>query len=168
MGLNFKKIIASTNINDTIPRYLSSGIFDPKKTKRTISNAMDVSIPNNFPRIEKIYNDNFKSLSNDLISEMVNEFQTKEEIKKTFHGSKYILDPHGAVGLVGLKRNLSDNETGVFFETAHPIKFMDSVGKILKIREDFFKINLNFNNKETIHKIKNDYNDLVDFIKLIN
>ena len=168
MGLNFKKIIASTNINDTIPRYLSSGIFDPKKTKRTISNAMDVSIPNNFPRIEKIYNGNFKSLSNDLISEMVNEFQTKEEIKKTFHGSKYILDPHGAVGLVGLKRNLSDNETGVFFETAHPIKFMDSVGKILKIREDFFKINLNFNNKEAIHKIKNDYNDLVDFIKLIN
>ena len=115
MGLNFKKIIASTNINDTIPRYLSSGIFDPKKTKRTISNAMDVSIPNNFPRIEKIYNDNFKSLSSDLISEMVNEFQTKEEIKKTFHGSKYVLDPHGAVGLVGLKRNLKDNETGVFF-----------------------------------------------------
>ena len=99
---------------------------------------------------------------------MVNEFQTKEEIKKTFHDSKYILDPHGAVGLVGLKRNLRNNETGVFFETAHPIKFMDSVGKILKIREDFFKINLNFNNKETIHKIKNNYNDLVDFINLIN
>ena len=168
MGLNFKKIIASTNINDTIPRYLSSGVFDPKQTKRTISNAMDVSIPNNFPRIEKIYDDNFKTLSKNLISEMVDEFQTKDEIKKIFNNTKYILDPHGAVGLVGLKRNLKDNETGVFFETAHPIKFMDSVGKILKIREDFFKINLNFNNKETIHKIKNDYNELVNFINLIN
>ncbi len=168
MGLNFKKIIASTNINDTIPRYLSSGVFDPKQTKRTISNAMDVSIPNNFPRIEKIYDDNFKTLSKNLISEMVDEFQTKDEIKKIFNNTKYILDPHGAVGLVGLKRNLKDNETGVFFETAHPIKFMDTVGKILKIREDFFKINLNFNNKETIHKIKNDYNELVNFINLIN
>lgn len=168
MGLNFKKIIASTNINDTIPRYLSSGVFDPKQTKRTISNAMDVSIPNNFPRIEKIYDDNFKSLSKNLISEMVDEFQTKEEIKKIFNSTKYILDPHGAVGLVGLKRNLQSNETGVFFETAHPIKFMDSIRKILKIREDFFKTNLNFDNKEIIHKINNDYNSLVDFINSIN
>ncbi len=168
MGLNFKKIIASTNINDTIPRYLSSGVFDPKQTKRTISNAMDVSIPNNFPRIEKIYDDNFKSLSKNLISEMVDEFQTKEEIKKIFNSTKYILDPHGAVGLVGLKRNLQSNETGVFFETAHPIKFMDSIREILKIREDFFKTNLNFDNKEIIHKINNDYNSLVDFINSIN
>ncbi len=168
MGLNFKKIIASTNINDTIPRYLSSGVFDPKQTKRTISNAMDVSIPNNFPRIEKIYDDNFKSLSKNLISEMVDEFQTKEEIKKIFNSTKYILDPHGAVGLVGLKRNLQNNETGVFFETAHPIKFMDSIREILKIREDFFKTNLNFDNKEIIHKINNDYNSLVDFINSIN
>jgi len=168
MGLNFKKIIASTNINDTIPRYLSSGVFDPKQTKRTISNAMDVSIPNNFPRIEKIYDDNFKSLSKNLISEMVDEFQTKEEIKKIFNSTEYILDPHGAVGLVGLKRNLQSNETGVFFETAHPIKFMDSIREILKIREDFFKTNLNFDNKEIIHKINNDYNSLVDFINSIN
>ena len=168
MGLNFKKIIASTNINDTIPRYLSSGIFDPKQTKRTISNAMDVSIPNNFPRIEKIYDDNFKSLSENLISEMVDEFQTKEEIKKIFNSTKYILDPHGAVGLVGLKRNLQGNETGVFFETAHPVKFMDSIREILKIRKNFFKTNLNFNNKEIIHKINNDYNNLVDFINSIN
>ena len=168
MGLSFKKIIASTNINDTIPRYLSSGVFDPKKTKRTISNAMDVSIPNNFPRIEKIYDDNFKSLSKNLISEMVDELQTKEEIKKIFNNTKYILDPHGAVGLVGLKRNLQSNETGVFFETAHPIKFMDSIREILKIREDFFKTNLNFDNNEIIHKINNDYNNLVDFINSIN
>ena len=56
MGLKFNKIIGSTNINDTIPRYLSSGVFKPHKTKRTISNAMDVSNPNNFSRIEKLFN----------------------------------------------------------------------------------------------------------------
>ena len=99
---------------------------------------------------------------------MVDEFQTKEEIKKIFNSTKYILDPHGAVGLVGLKRNLQSNETGVFFETAHPIKFMDSIREIIKIRKKIFKTNLNFNNKEIIHKINNDYNNLVDFIKSIN
>ena len=71
MGLNFNKIVGSTNINDTIPRYLLNGLLEPNKTKRTISNAMDVSIPNNFPRIEKIYKNDFKILSKKLIAEKV-------------------------------------------------------------------------------------------------
>ena len=168
MGLNFDKIISSTNINDTIPRYLSSGVFSPNETKRTISNAMDVSIPNNFPRIEKIFENNFKKLLNNLIGEKVNEIETKEEIKHTFEKLKYVLDPHGAVGLVGLKRNLEKNQTGVFFETAHPIKFIDSINQIINIKQDHFDIETNFKKNEFINSIDNNYPSLINFLKKIN
>lgn len=168
MGLNFNKIVGSTNINDTIPRYLLNGLLEPNKTKRTISNAMDVSIPNNFPRIEKIYKNDFKILSKKLIGEKVTELETKNEIKNTFKKSEYVLDPHGAVGLVGLRRNLNKNQTGVFFETAHPIKFIESITDIIGIKEDFFKISTNFKSNETIHSIDNNYTSLIKFLKSIN
>lgn len=168
MGLNFNKIVGSTNINDTIPRYLLNGLLEPNKTKRTISNAMDVSIPNNFPRIEKIYKNDFKILSKKLIGEKVSELETKNEIKNTFKKSEYVLDPHGAVGLVGLRRNLNKNQTGVFFETAHPIKFIESITDIIGIKEDFFKISTNFKSNETIHSIDNNYTSLIKFLKSIN
>ena len=168
MGLNFNKIVGSTNINDTIPRYLLNGLLEPIKTKRTISNAMDVSIPNNFPRIEKIYKNDFKILSKKLIGEKVSELETKNEIKNTFKKSEYVLDPHGAVGLVGLRRNLNKNQTGVFFETAHPIKFIESITDIIGIKEDFFKISTNFKSNETIHSIDNNYASLIKFLKSIN
>lgn len=168
MGLNFNKIVGSTNINDTIPRYLLNGLLEPNKTKRTISNAMDVSIPNNFPRIEKIYKNDFKILSKKLIGEKVTELETKNEIKNTFKKSEYVLDPHGAVGLVGLRRNLNKNQTGVFFETAHPIKFIESITDIIGIKEDFFKVSTNFKSNETIHSIDNNYTSLIKFLKSIN
>ena len=168
MGLKFNKIIGSTNINDTIPRYLSSGVFKPHKTKRTISNAMDVSNPNNFSRIEKIFNNDFKVLTKKMISEKVSEIETKNEIKNIFKKYGYVLDPHGAVGLVGLKRNLYKNEVGVFFETAHPIKFLNSINKIIKLKEDFFNISANFKSEEKLYSIKNNYKSLIKFIKSIN
>jgi len=129
---------------------------------------MDVSIPNNFPRIEKIYKNDFKILSKKLIGEKVSELETKNEIKNTFKKSEYVLDPHGAVGLVGLRRNLNKNQTGVFFETAHPIKFIESITDIIGIKEDFFKISTNFKSNETIHSIDNNYNSLIKFLKSIN
>jgi len=55
LGLPVKRFIAATNANDTVPRFLSDGEWDPKKTVATLSNAMDVSQPNNWPRVEELY-----------------------------------------------------------------------------------------------------------------
>ena len=129
---------------------------------------MDVSNPNNFSRIEKLYKNDFKLLTKKMISEKVTEIETKNEIKKIFKKFGYVLDPHGAVGLVGLKRNLYKNEVGVFFETAHPIKFLNSIKKIIKLKEDFFNISSNFNSEERIYSIKNNYKTLTKFIESIN
>jgi threonine synthase len=164
MGLNVNNFIAATNINDTIPRYFKTGKYTPKKTIRTISNAMDVSDPNNFPRIEHIFDNNFQALKNKIRAEKVNEEETKDQIKKTYSNSKYVLDPHGAVGLVGLSRYNLKNEIGIFLETAHPIKFRDSITEILDVNiDDPLKLTKDSLN----HKIalKNNYSDLVEFVK---
>ena len=164
MGLNVNNFIAATNINDTIPRYLKTGNYKIKKTIRTISNAMDVSDPNNFPRIEHIFDNNFQALKNKMYAEKVNEEETKNQIKKTYCNSKYVLDPHGAVGLVGLRRCNLKNEIGIFLETAHPIKFRDSITEILNVNIDD---PLKLTNESDSHKIalKNNYSDLIEFIK---
>ncbi len=51
IGLPCRRFIAATNVNDTVPRYLESGRWDPRATQVTVTNAMDISNPNNFPRV---------------------------------------------------------------------------------------------------------------------
>lgn len=134
MGLPVEKYIASTNINDTIPRYLVNQVYKPYKTKRTISNAMDVNDPSNFPRILKLFENNFKDLKNKFVSYSFNDKETKDEILLNYKSFNYILDPHGSVGLLGLKKFFDSEKkkyTGVFLETAHPIKFEENIKSII-------------------------------------
>jgi len=130
LGLPIKRFIAATNINDTVPRYLLTGEWLPKETIATLSNAMDVSQPNNWPRIEYLVESNqFNRL--DLKGESVNEEQTIScmlELKSC----NYVSEPHAAVAFEGLNRNLTSDELGIFLGTAHPAKFKESVDKILK------------------------------------
>ncbi len=133
IGLPIDHFIASTNINDVIPIYLSSGKYTSKKSKETISNAMDVGDPSNFIRILKIYDNNLDKLKKDLSSYSFNDLKTINTIKEVYDINKYILDPHGAVGYLGLKKYLkyNPNNFGLFMETAHPVKFSKIVEKVI-------------------------------------
>ncbi|MDA8641461.1 threonine synthase [Flavobacteriaceae bacterium] len=135
LGLPIDHFVASTNVNDTIPRYFKSKVLSPKPTIQTISNAMDVSNPSNFIRIQEMF-ENFDTLSSFLSSYSFDDDQTLEIVKKIYNKKKYVLDPHGAVGYLGLKKYLKNNpnKTSVFLETAHPIKFSNSIEKKLNIR----------------------------------
>ena len=137
LGLPIKHFIASTNINDTIPRYFKSQVFDPKPTIQTVSNAMDVSSPSNFVRIQEMFQ-NFKKLSKIMSSYSFDDIETLKMIKNVYNDKNYVLDPHGAVGYLGLKKYLSINpeKIGVFLETAHPIKFSKDVEEVIKIKLD--------------------------------
>ena len=137
LGLPIKHFIASTNVNDTIPRYFKNGIFKANKTIQTISNAMDVSNPSNFVRILEVFKD-FDNLRENMSSYSFNDEETLDLIKKVYDSKGYVLDPHGAVGLLGLNKYLKINSKniGIFLETAHPIKFSDNVEKCLKIKLD--------------------------------
>ncbi len=137
LGLPIKHFIASTNINDTIPRYFKSQVFDPKPTIQTVSNAMDVSSPSNFVRIQEMFQ-NFKDLSKIMSSYSFDDIETLKMLKNVYEDKNYVLDPHGAVGYLGLKKYLSINpeKIGVFLETAHPIKFSKDVEEVIKIKLD--------------------------------
>lgn len=135
LGLPIDHFVASTNVNDTIPRYFKSKVLSPKPTIQTISNAMDVSNPSNFIRIQEMF-ENFDTLSSFLSSYSFDDYQTLEIVKEIYNNKNYIMDPHGAVGYLGLKKYLKNNpnKTSVFLETAHPIKFSNSIEKKLNIR----------------------------------
>jgi threonine synthase len=136
MGLPIKHFIASTNVNDTVPTYLETGAYEPKPTIPTLSNAMDVSDPSNFIRIQKIFNNDVFKLKKKLSGYSYTDSETKKALKEIYKINGYVADPHGAIGYLGLKKYLENNEGdfyGVFLETAHPVKFLDTVKKALKI-----------------------------------
>jgi threonine synthase len=134
LGLPIKQFVASTNINDIVPNYLKTGKYEPKPSKQTISNAMDVGDPSNFIRIQEIYGNDDSKLKGLLSSYAFTDEETRKTIKDIKENSSYTADPHGAVGYLGLKKYLSGKEElqGVFLETAHPVKFLDVVEPIIR------------------------------------
>ena len=129
LGLPIKSFIACTNSNDTVPRFLDNGKWRPKKTVSTISNAMDISQPNNWTRIEELFYRkkwNLKELRFGSVSDHV----TKETLKELFELG-YVSEPHAAIAYRLLRDQLKKDEFGLFLGTAHPAKFKDTVEKIL-------------------------------------
>ncbi|TDQ57899.1 threonine synthase [Mesocricetibacter intestinalis] len=131
LGLPIKRFIAATNANDTVPRYLNGGEWSPQATVATLSNAMDVSRPNNWPRVEELFKRNRWPLS-DLHSAAVSDEQTEQTLR-SMYALGYLCEPHGAVAYRVLKQDLQAGETGLFLCTAHPAKFKESVEGILNI-----------------------------------
>ena len=131
LGLPIKRFIAATNANDTVPRYLHSGNWSPNATVATLSNAMDVSRPNNWPRVEELFKRNGWAL-NELHSAAISDAQTEDTLR-AMNQLGYLCEPHGAVAYEVLKQDLQPGETGLFLCTAHPAKFKESVERILNL-----------------------------------
>jgi threonine synthase len=136
MGLPVLHFVASTNVNDTVPRFLVDGNYDPKPSKATISNAMDVGNPSNFIRIQEMYGNDLAEFKKDFSSYTFSDVETTIAMQTIFKTNGYIAEPHGAVGYLGLKKELKNytNAIGIFLETAHPIKFLDIVEPTLNVK----------------------------------
>ena len=133
LGLPISHFVAATNANDTIPRFLEDWQYTPNATKATLSNAMDVSNPSNFIRIRELYHDDRTEFEKDFSSYSFSDDDTRLAMLEVFMQTGYMLEPHGAVGYLGLKKQMekSAESVGVFLETAHPVKFLDAVGDII-------------------------------------
>lgn len=129
MGLPVKRFIAATNSNDTVPRYLSSGQWEVRPTVATRSNAMDVSAPNNWPRVEALCQAKGWSLAQ-LEGVAVSEAECETQLT-ALHKGGYLSEPHAAVASRALSLSLNPEECGIFLGTAHPAKFKESVDELL-------------------------------------
>jgi threonine synthase len=167
MGLPVAHFVAATNANDTVPRYMHTQEYMPNSTVKTMSNAMDVSNPSNFVRILELFDNQFGKLDEELTSYSFTDKETIAALQKVYTEDEYLCDPHGAVGYLGLKKYLADkhsNYTGVFLETAHPVKFADSINKNLAIELPIpEQIKSVMNGEKKVTAISN-YEELKDYL----
>jgi threonine synthase len=133
LGLPVKQFIAANNANDTVVNYMTTQSYDPKRSVQTISNAMDVGNPSNFIRIQELHNNDFEVLKANLSSYSYTDNETKKALLELYTDYNYVADPHGAVGYLGAKTYLQNNDAHVIFlETAHPTKFLDVVENVIE------------------------------------
>jgi threonine synthase len=130
LGLPMKRMIAATNRNDTVPRFLASGQWAPRATITTLTNAMDISLPNNFPRVLELEKRHGLPLQELLTSFAIDDDDTKEAVR-ALDAESYLADPHSALAWKALTDSLGVNETGVFLCTAHPAKFREIIEETL-------------------------------------
>lgn len=131
MGLPIKHFIAANNANDIFYKYLQTGKYEPKPSKQTLANAMDVGDPSNFARIYDMYNGSWEVIKADISGATYTDDDIRETMRECYNRTGYVLDPHGACGYRALREQLKPGEVGVFCETAHPAKFKDKVDSII-------------------------------------
>ena len=126
-GLPAAGFVAATNINRVVPYYLESGIFTPRPSVQTLSNAMDVGNPSNLDRILHMYGHDVNRIRRNIRGYSADDRQTLEAIDDVYQRTGYLLDPHSAIGYLGLKSHLPDGNPGIFIATAHPAKFAEVI-----------------------------------------
>ena len=131
MGLPVSRFIAANNKNDIFYQYLQTGKYNPRPSVATIANAMDVGDPSNFARVLDLYQESHEAICRDISGTTYTDEQIRETVKTTYKQTGYLLDPHGACGFRALKEGLKEGEVGVFLETAHPAKFLETVESII-------------------------------------
>ncbi|HRZ96439.1 MAG TPA: threonine synthase, partial [Paludibacter sp.] len=131
MGLPIKRFIAANNRNDIFLEYLKTGEYKPRPSVSTIANAMDVGDPSNFARILDLFNHSHEAIAAEISGVSYTDEQIAETLSTCKSETGYLLDPHGACGYRALKEMLQPGEVGVFLETAHPAKFLETVEGIL-------------------------------------
>lgn len=168
MGIPIHHFIAATNANNIVPQYLDSGKFEPRPSLKTISNAMDVGNPSNFPRILELYGNKYENVIKDIHGSAYSDHITKKAILNVFNETHYLMCPHSAVGYLGLHDYMLDKKneyTGVFVSTAHPAKFSNEINKFLDYEIAFpHGLKSVLNKKKVSVKMNSDYEDFKKFL----
>lgn len=134
MGLPVSSFVASVNSNDIVPNYLTTGIYEPKPSVSTISNAMDVGAPSNFERLKTLFHASHLEMGYTLKSFSVSDELTKTAIKSVYENYGYLMCPHTATAYAALRsldKKTTKQEPTVLLATAHPAKFGESVESVI-------------------------------------
>lgn len=167
MGLPVQQFIASTNLNYVVPKYLETGIYSPKSSVETISNAMDVGSPSNFVRLTHLFDDNFEALKQILTGYFFDDEQTRQAMEAVYQQFDYVMCPHTAVGYLGLQRYQQSNPDvcGISLATAHPAKFKELVESVIhKPVEIPAALEELMNRPKHSFKMKADFDEFKEFL----
>lgn len=166
MGLPIAKFIAASNANDIVPKYLETGVYSPKPSVATISNAMDVGDPSNFARILEIHNGDWDAVKASIVGYSYTDAQTKAGMKDVITRTGYLMEPHGVIGYMALKEYQKQHDVqGIVLETAHPAKFGDVVepviGQKIEVPERLQEF---MRRKKVATLINSDFKELKDYL----
>lgn len=131
MGLPVHQFIAANNANDVVFEYLKTAKYQPRPSVETIANAMDVGAPSNFARILDLYGHSHQAISAKIEGYRYSDDEIRETVCRVYRETGYLCDPHGACGFRALTDNLGTGQVGVFLETAHPAKFIETMNEIV-------------------------------------
>lgn len=127
MGLPVKQFIAATNVNDTVPRFLETGVYETRPSVQTYANAMDVGAPSNWVRIMHLFKQDRKALQELVKAYRFTDEETLVGINEIFEQFKYVACPHTAIAYLASKTFMAENQhdesAKVFLSTAHACKF---------------------------------------------
>lgn len=127
MGLPVHQFVSANNANDVFLQYLTTGQYQPRASVQTIANAMDVGDPSNFPRLMALFDNDYSKVTSMVQGRAYTDDEIRNTIRLCYDQHGYILDPHGACAYRALTETMQPAEAGIFVETAHPAKFIDTV-----------------------------------------
>jgi threonine synthase len=132
-GLPVERFVAATNANDIVPTYFETGRFEPRASVQTLTNAMDVGHPSNFERMSWLYGGDLDAMRRDIVGSRHTDADVRDTIRQVYETRGYLLDPHSAIGYLGLKRQVGrvGQAHAIFLATAHPAKFAEIVDPII-------------------------------------
>ncbi|WP_161887953.1 threonine synthase [Pontibacter russatus] len=167
MGLPVNYFIAATNLNKIVPAYLESGTYTPAPSVATIANAMDVGSPNNFPRIQETFGQEYEALTQVIKGYWTEDEPIKKTIQEVQQNQGYLLDPHGAIAYMALKKHLPELQTaGIFLETAHPAKFKQTIDAILDSDIELpEQLQAFLNRQKKVSSIRNNFAELATLLQ---
>ncbi|MET1053883.1 MAG: threonine synthase [Pedobacter sp.] len=129
MGLPVKQFIAATNANDTVPRFLETGVYETRPSVQTYANAMDVGAPSNWVRIMELFKQDTVKLKELVKSYRYTDDDTVKAINDIYAQFHYVACPHTAIAWLAVQAFKADHpsaeDTFVFLSTAHACKFPD-------------------------------------------
>lgn len=168
LGLPVRHWVAATNINDTVPRYLADGDYQPLPSTPTISNAMDVGAPSNFARMNDLFEGSWEAMRENISGVAFDDDETREAIKRVKEETGYTIDPHGAVGVLAsdIWHQASPDAETIILETAHPSKFLPTMEEVLgkgsvEVPE---RLAILADLEKVAHQISNDPKEILKFL----
>lgn len=165
MGLPIHTLIAAHNANNTVPRYYDSGEYNAKSSISTISNAMDVGNPSNFPRYKILNGSTWNKIKSSTMSYSYNDIQTRKAVKEIYEEFNYLSEPHAGVAYNSLKeKEVNKDYNKIFLGTAHPAKFKEVVNEIINQEIDIPTSLSDLKMKKSAKEEITSYDELVEWM----